>query len=94
VSIATSLRRDEVLVVAGAFIYWETGSKAITVMSRWQKLYRVPMGTYGSSLEALGTAQIELQRAFDNVTEAATQGAKMKAGMETQSKASDTSDMV
>jgi hypothetical protein len=52
------------------------------------------MGTYGSSLEALGTAQIELQRAFDNVTEAATQGAKMKAGMETQSKASDTSDMV
>lgn len=43
-----------VLVVAGAFIYWETGSKA------------------------LGTAQIELQRAFDNVTEAATQGAKMK----------------
>ena len=51
-------------------------------------------GTYGSSMEALGTAQIELQRAFDNVTEAATQGAKMKAGMETQSKASDTSDMV
>lgn len=39
VSIATSLRwRDEVLVVAGAFIYWETGSKAIAVMSRWQKL--------------------------------------------------------
>ena len=39
------------------------------------------MGTYDSSPEALGTAQIELQRAFDNVTEAATQGAKMKAGM-------------
>lgn len=43
-----------VLVLAGALIYWETGSKA------------------------LNTAQIELQNALDNITEAAAQGSKMK----------------
>ncbi|CAK9054048.1 unnamed protein product [Durusdinium trenchii] len=43
-----------VMVLAGAFIYWETGSKA------------------------LNTAQSELQNAYDNVTQAVSEGSKMK----------------
>lgn len=42
------------MVLAGAFIYWETGSKA------------------------LNTAQSELQNAYDNVTQAVSEGSKMK----------------